>query len=69
MKAEGRVYLQFDIDKHGAISNIKNVPRFGYGIEDEAIRAIQFMPLWTPGKHKGTPVSVRYRLPVNFLLH
>lgn len=37
-------------------------------LEAEALRVVQSMPKWTPGKQKGKPVRVKYNLPVSFRL-
>ena len=36
--------------------------------DNEAIRVIKEMPKWTPGKHEGKKVSVKYTIPINFAL-
>ncbi len=37
-------------------------------LEAEALRVVQSMPKWTPGKQKGKPVRVKYNIPVSFRL-
>lgn len=37
-------------------------------LDREAVRVISSMPKWIPGKQKGTPVRVKYTVPVNFSL-
>lgn len=65
---EGRVILQFVVDKDGKISNIEVVKKLGWGLEEEAIRVVKAMPAWKPGKQNGKPVFVKFTLPVTFRL-
>ena len=67
-RIEGRVILNFVVEKDGSISNIKVVRGVGGGCDEAAIEAIENMPKWTPGKQRGRPVRVSYTLPVYFLL-
>jgi len=65
----GTVYVKFDIDTDGSISNVQSVNKaIGGGLEEEAIRVVKKMPNWNPGKEKGQPVRVRFVLPVAFRL-
>lgn len=65
----GTVYVRFDIDTDGAISNVQSVNKaIGGGLEEEAIRVVKKMPNWNPGREKGQPVRVRFVLPVAFRL-
>lgn len=65
---QGKVYLQFVIDKEGNVTNVIVQRDIGGGCGDEARRVVQAMPKWKPGKQDGTPVRVYYTLPVNFRL-
>ncbi|MBL7964102.1 MAG: energy transducer TonB [Flavobacteriales bacterium] len=67
---QGKVYVQFTVGKEGSISDVKVMRgvQNGPGLDREAVRAIQAMPKWSPGKMNGRPVSVRYTLPVIFML-
>lgn len=64
----GKVFVKFIVSDLGEISDVK-VMR---GIEDceecnaEAIRVVQSMPKWTPGKNNGKPVNMYYNLPIRF---
>ena len=64
----GRVVVQFVVGKDGAVSNPEVVRGVAPALDDEAIRVVQSMPKWTPGKHKGELVSVKYTLPISFRL-
>lgn len=67
-KIEGRVFLEFFILKDGSISEVKVIRSANELLDKEAIRVVESMPKWTPGKNKGEPVNVRYVLPVSFKL-
>jgi protein TonB len=62
---EGRVILQFVIDRNGNVNNPVVVRGIGGGCDEEALRAIRTSK-FTPGLQRGRPVSVRYSLPVTF---
>lgn len=66
---QGRVVLQFTVDKEGAITDIEVVRSGGHpSLDNEAVRVIKMMPKWEPGTQRGKPVRVRYTMPVNFRL-
>ena len=65
---EGRVFVNFVVEKDGEISNIKILRGIGSGCDDEAIRVIGLMPKWTPGKQHGKNVRVSYNLPIKYSL-
>ncbi len=67
-RVEGHVVLQFVVDKVGNISNIEIVSKLGWGLEEEAIRAVKMMPAWKPAKQNGKPVTLRMILPIAFKL-
>lgn len=66
---EGRVFVQFVVDKDGKVSEVQTVGAHrGGGLEEEAVRVVKLMPNWKPGKQSGRSVSVRYNLPIGFTL-
>ncbi|MDD3320110.1 MAG: energy transducer TonB [Paludibacter sp.] len=65
---QGRVICQFVVNKDGSIVDVVVVRSVDASLDKEAIRMIQSMPRWTPGKQRGKPVRVKYTLPVNFRL-
>ena len=65
---EGRVLVQFVVDKDGNIKNTKVVKSVNFEMDEEALRVINLMPTWKPGTLKGEKVSVSYVLPINFKL-
>ena len=66
---QGRVICQFVVNKDGSIVDVVAVRSSGEpALDKEAIRVIQSMPKWKPGKQRGKPVRVKYTVPVNFRL-
>jgi periplasmic protein TonB len=68
MGVEGKVFVQFVVDKDGTISEVQVVKGIGAGCDEEAIRVIQESPKWKPGKQRGRAVKVRMILPIQFKL-
>ena len=68
MGIEGKVFVEFVVDKDGTITNVKAIKGIGAGCDEEAIRVIQASPKWNPGKQRGRPVKVRMILPITFKL-
>ena len=66
---QGRVVCQFVVNKDGSIVDVVVVRSSGdASLDKEAIRVINSMPKWKPGKQRGKPVRVKYTVPVNFRL-
>ena len=65
---QGRVVLRFIIEKDGTISNCEILKSASLSLDTEALRVVNSMPQWIPGKHKGKVVRVRYVIPVTFCL-
>lgn len=65
---QGRVIVQFVVEKDGSITEAKVVRSVDPQLDAEALRVVNAMPRWTPGKQKGKAVRVRYTLPVMFHL-
>jgi protein TonB len=66
-KIHGVVLISFDVNKQGAVDNIKVERSINPMIDAEAIKAIQAMPRWKPGMRHGKPVIVKFIIPVNFM--
>ena len=64
----GRVIVKFVIDKDGSISDATILRSVYPSIDAEALRVVNAMPKWNPGKVKGEPVKVKYTLPLTFSL-
>lgn len=65
---QGRVLVQFIIEKDGSITNAKVENSVYPSLDAEAIRLVLQMPKWKPGKQLGSLRRVRYVVPVNFIL-
>lgn len=64
----GIVKISFVVDENGKITDahIINGVKAGSGLDQEALRVVNGMPAWTPGKVKGKNVKTRLELPINF---
>ena len=65
---QGRVIVNYIIEKDGAISNVQIVRGVDPSLDKEAIRIIEAMPKWNPGLQRDERVRVRYTLPITFKL-
>ena len=65
---QGRVVVNFIVEKDGAISNVNVVRSVTPTLDAEAVRVIKAMPKWVPGKQDGQSVRVKYNVPVSFRL-
>lgn len=65
---EGKVYVYFVVDKDGSITDVNVEHDFGYGSAEAAANVIKKLPKFVPGKQRGRPVKVEYRLPISFRL-
>ncbi len=65
---EGRVIIQFVINKEGKVTKAKILRDIGYGCGEEALKVVNKMPKWKPATQRGKPVKVMMTLPFNFKL-
>ncbi len=65
---QGRVICNFVVERDGSITDVQVVRGVDPSLDREAVRVIQSMPRWTPGKQRGQAVRVRFTLPVVFRL-
>ena len=68
MGIEGRVFVQFVVDKQGNVTEVQSVKGIGAGCDEEAERVLRESPKFKPGKQRGRPVKVRMVLPIIFNL-
>ncbi len=68
MGIEGKVFVQFVVDKDGKLNEVTAVRGIGAGCDEEAVRVIGEAPKWKPGKQRGRAVKVRMILPITFKL-
>ena len=65
---QGRVITTFVVEKDGSISNARVVKSVDSQLDAEALRVINSMPNWNPGKQNGEAVRTKYTVPVTFKL-
>jgi periplasmic protein TonB len=65
---QGRVIVQFVVERDGSIAQAKVLKGIGFGCDEEALRVINKMPKWTAGSNNGQKVRVFYTLPILFQL-
>ena len=62
----GRVIVSFIVEKDGSLSNVKVMRSLGSGCDEEAVRVINSMPKWKPGKNSGKEVRTKMLVPITF---
>jgi protein TonB len=67
-EVEGRVILQFVVEKDGQIGDVKVVRSVDPELDAEAMRVVKSMPNFIPGRQDGKPVAVLYTIPISFKL-
>lgn len=65
---QGRVTLQFTVEKDGSVTNVKVLRGVDSSLDKEAVRIVSQSPKWTPGKQRDRAVKVTYTFPVIFQL-
>jgi len=65
---QGRVTLQFTIEKDGSVTDVRVLRGCAPILDEEAVRVVSQSPKWTPGYVKGEPVRVVFNFPVVFQL-
>ncbi len=63
---QGKVFVQFVVWKDGTIKDVKVVKGAHKLLDKEALRVINNMPNWKPGKQRGKNVNARFTLPIKF---
>ena len=67
-KEQGRVFVAFVVNNEGKVVDVSIESGVSEALNNEAIRVVEAMPNWVPGKMKGKAVNVSYKLPINFAL-
>lgn len=65
---QGRVTLQFTVEKDGSVTNVKVLRGVDPSLDKEAVRVVSSSPKWAPGKQRDRAVKVTYTFPVIFQL-
>jgi protein TonB len=63
-----QVIIQFIVDKEGKVSDVKSLTNHGYGMEEEAMRAIKKAPKWNPAVQNGRQVKAYRKQPITFIV-
>ena len=67
-KVDGRVLVNFVVEKDGSITEVKVVKPTFPSLDAEAVRVVKAMPKWKPGYQRGQAVRVQFTMPINFSL-
>ena len=65
---QGRVYIQFVVDKDGSVTQASVARGVDPSLDKEALRVVNSLPKWKAGMQRGKPVKVSYTVPINFQL-
>ncbi|RIJ50148.1 energy transducer TonB [Maribellus luteus] len=65
---QGKVYVTFVVGKDGKVTNASIARGVDPSLDKEALRVVNSLPTWKPGKQRGKPVNVSYTVPINFVL-
>lgn len=68
MGVEGRVFVQFVVNRDGSIVDVTVLKGIGAGCDEEAQRIVQSAPAWKPGKQRGKAVRQKMVIPIIFRL-
>ena len=68
-RVEGKVYVSFLIDEYGEMTQVQIAKGIGSGCDEEALRVMQDLPAWKPGRKNGKMVRVRMIIPIYFKLN
>ena len=68
MGIEGKVFIEFVVNRDGSIVDVKFIKGIGAGCDEEAVRVVQSAPAWSPGKQRGKPVRQKMVIPITFKL-
>jgi len=63
---QGKVYINFKIEKDGTLSHLQIIKAPDQSLADEALRVMKLSPPWTPASYYGVPVAMPYTIPVSF---
>lgn len=65
---DGKVLIEFVVDKFGNITETKVIKGVGHGCDEEAIRVVKMLKSFKPGLNEGKPVNVKMVIPIAFKL-
>ena len=65
---QGKVFVTFVVNSTGKVEKAKIARGVDPSLDTEALRVVELLPTWKPGRQKGEAVSVSYTVPINFAL-
>jgi protein TonB len=65
---QGTVYVRFVVDEKGKVTNVELLRGVDPLLDKEALRVVQSLPNWKPGKQRGKAVKVSHSVPIKFAL-
>lgn len=67
---KGTIWVRFDIERDGTVSNAEVMRGLGNEYDEEALRVVRMMPRWIPSRFAGseTPIRSQYVVPIRFNL-
>ena len=65
---EGRVILEFVVEKNGKVGRVKILRGLDKHIDKAAIEVVEKLPIFSPGKQIGKAVPVKYTVPIKCTL-
>ncbi len=65
---QGRVVVSFVVERDGSVTDVQVVKSVDPSLDREAVRVVNSMPKWIPGKQNGQAVRVKFNVPVSFKL-
>ncbi len=65
---QGQVHVRFVVAENGSVTDAKIEGSVAPSLDKEALRIVNSMPKWKPGKQRGMPVKVSYTIPISFKL-
>jgi TonB family protein len=66
---QGKVIVRFVVNSTGKVEKAEVVRSLDPDLDKEAIRIVNLLPIWEPGRQNGVNVSVWYTLPISFRLN
>jgi len=66
---QGTVFVTFVVERDGSVTDVRILRGIGGGCDEEAVRVVQNMPRWNPGRQRGQPVRVQFNMPIRFVLN
>ncbi len=66
---QGTVFVTFVVETDGSVTDVRVLRGIGGGCDQEAVRVVEMMPRWEPGRQRGQPVRVQFNMPIRFRLN